>query len=461
MQNLIKYALNVLCLLLSVFAVAQTTTPKWNLTDCINYAHENNLQLQRNKVQIALSKNNLQQVKNDRLPSLSGSSSWNNSYGRSIDYNTNGYTERNSSNINYGVGTSINLFSGFKKRNQIKKNEIDLQAQLLETEAIKENLALNITSLYLNILYAQEQLQVTKENLEIAQKQQNRIRKLVDAGKMPKGDLLQQQSQVAKNESNIVEEENRLSLAYLDLYQLLDIPNEKAFLVEIPEVDNVEKASRTLLNYTERYGDIIAQRPEMKAFDYKIKSAQKGIAIAKSAYYPSLGLNANINSGYSNQRFDYKVDPNNPTNLSKNGVKSFFDQYEENLSKSWGLSLSIPIFSKFQTRTSVRNATLQLEDIKIQQQQEHNRLYKELQQAYTNALAAVKKYEAQRKAVAALEETFRYSEEKYQLGMLSNFDYNEALNNMTVARSQMLQAKYEYLFRTKILDYYNGLPLQF
>ncbi|PID94180.1 MAG: hypothetical protein CSA94_02325, partial [Bacteroidetes bacterium] len=374
--------------------------------------------------------------------------SWNSNYGRNIDFNTNGYTQRHSSNINYGVGTSVNLFSGFRKRNQIKKNELDLQTQLLNIEAIKENLALNITSLYLNILYAQEQLQVTKENLAIAKKQQNRIQKLVDAGKMPKGDLLQQQSQVAKNESNIVEAENRLSLAYLDLYQLLDIPNEKAFLIETPAVDNIEKASGALLNYTARYGDIIAQRPEIKAFDYKIKSAEESIRIAKSSYYPSLNLNANIGSGYSNQRFDYKTDPANPTNLIKNGVKSFSDQYEENLSKSWGLSLNIPIFSKFQTRTSVRNATLQLEDIKVQQQQEHNRLYKELQQAYTNALAAVKKYEAQRKAVSALEETFRYSEEKYQLGMLSNFDYNEALNNVTVARSQMLQAKYEYLFRT-------------
>lgn len=460
MHKIITYILTLLISVSALLASAQGTEKKWTLRNCIDYAYENNLQLLRNRNRIIMSENNLKQAKYDRLPSLSGSTSWSNSYGRSIDYVTNGYTDQNSSNVNYGIGTSVSLFSGFRKKHQIEKGKIDLQADLLDIETAKENLALSVTSYYLNILYAKEQLQVAKDNLTVVQKQQERISQLVKAGKMPKGNLLEQQSQVAKNESNIVEAENRLSLAYLDLYQALDITAGKTFLIAEPDVASVEKADLALLNYSNQYKDIIAQRPSMKAFDYRIESAEKSIDIAKAGYYPTVGLSANIGSGYSNLRYNYKQDATTGQ-LTKNGKMSFADQYELNLSKSWGLNVSIPIFSKLQNKTAVRNANLQLEDIQIQKQVERNRLYKELQQAYTNATAAVKKYQAQHKTLAALEETFRYVEEKYQLGMISSFDYNESLSNLTTARSNMLQAKYEYLFRTKILEFYSGIPLQF
>lgn len=461
MQKVITYILTLLLSIVSILAAAQDSQKSWSLQECINYAYENNLQLQRNRNRIKISENNLKQSKYDRLPNISGSTMWNNSYGRNVDYVTNSYTTRNSSNINYGLSTSVNLFSGFRKKHQIEKGKIDLQADLLDIETAKENLALNITSFYLNILYAQEQLQVAKDNLKTTTKQQERIQILVDAGKKPRGDLLEQQSQVAKNESSIVEAENRLSLAYLDLYQALDIPAEQAFLIKSPDVSNLNDANKTLLSYSDKYSSIIAKRPSMQSLEYKIKSAEKNISIAKSGYYPSISLSANIGSGYSNQNYNFGKDPNDMTKLIRTNRKSFGDQYEENLSKSWGLNLSIPIFTKFQNRTTVRNAKLQLEDVRLQQQVEKNRLYKELQQAYTNALAAVKKYEAQRKALTSLEETFRYVEEKYQLGMLSNFDYNESLNNLTASKSNMLQAKYEYIFRTKILEFYSGIPLQF
>ncbi len=449
----------VFCLL-GIGLMAQNPTKKWTLKDCINYAYENNLQLKRNKNAVQLSKNNLQQSKYDRLPSLSGSTSWNNSYGRSVDYVTNGYTTQNSSNVSYGVGTSVNLFSGFRKKHQIAKNKLDLQADLLNIEVVKENLALQITSFYLNILYAQEQLQIVKENLEIAKKQQKRIKELVANGKVPKGNLLEQQSQIAQKESAIVEAENRLNLAYLDLFQALDIQNGKEFAIQKPSLKEEDDAHLVLLNYAEKYDAILVQRPALKVLDYRLKSAEKSLKIAKSGYYPSLNFSANIGSGFSNLRYDYKLD-DLTKELVKVGRMSFADQYDLNLSKSWGLSLNIPIFSKFQNRTAVRNASLQLKDLEIQQQIERNRLYKELQQAYTNAVGAVKKYEAQRKTVKALEETFRYAEEKYQLGLLSNFDYNESLSNLTSARSNMLQAKYEYFFRTKILEFYSGKPMEF
>ncbi|PID88541.1 MAG: transporter, partial [Bacteroidia bacterium] len=170
--------------------MAQGDTKKWSLKDCIDYAYENNLNLLRNQNNLRASENTLRQSKYNRLPSVSGSASWSNGYGRNIDYTNNSYTTQNSSNISYGVGASVNLFSGFQKKHQIEKNKLDLQADLLDIETAKENLALNITSYYLGILYAQEQLQIAKDNLAISQKQQKRIKELVDAGKLPKGNLL-------------------------------------------------------------------------------------------------------------------------------------------------------------------------------------------------------------------------------------------------------------------------------
>ncbi len=212
--------------------------------------------------------------------------------------------------------------------------------------------------------------------------------------------------------------------------------------------------------YTHKYETILKQRPSLKMYDLKKRSVEKDIKIAKSNYYPSLNLSANVGSGYSNLRYDYINEPNTQQ-LIKGGKMSFSDQYSLNLSKSWGLSLNIPIFSKFQNKTAVSNARIQLKDIEIQQQIEHNRLYKQLQQAYTNALVSIKKYEVQQKTVISLKEAFHYAQERYELGMLSNFEYNEALSSLTNAQSNMLQAKYEYLFRMKILEFYGGKPLKF
>lgn len=416
---------------------------EWTLEECINYAYKHNIQLARSENQIEMSKLAVQQAKNDRLPSLSGSASFNRGYGRTIDYTTNGYTTRSSSSGSYGIGSSISLFSGFQKKHRIEKGKIDLQASLLEIEKLKEDLALNITSFYLNILYAKERLQVAKDNLTIREAQIKRMEAMIQAGTKPEGDLLEQQSQIAKAESTVIDAENTLMLNYLTLYQVLEIKENEEFLIAEPKVDMLENADNNTLNFTQT----ILERPSIKAYDYRIASAHKDIQIIRSGYYPSLNLSGNIGSGYSNQA------------MRGNNRISFSDQYELNLSKSWGVSLSIPIFNKFAIRTQVKNAVLQLKNIELQKREEENHIYKELQQAQTNAIVALKKYQAQEKATKALKETFRYVEEKYQLELISNFDYNEALNNLTNANSEMIQAKYEYIFRTKILEYYNGKPL--
>ncbi len=455
MKNQINCLLILCFCLVGGSLVGQDKKQTKSLKQCIAYAYEHNLALKRTQMSLKLSENNLKQAKYNRLPSLSASSSWSNGYGRSIDYVTNGYTNQHSSNVSYGLGTSVSLFNGFRKKHQIEKNKLDLQAELSNIEVLKENLALQIASFYLSVLYASEQLEIVKEDLKIAEKQKERTAELVKSGKLPKGNLLEQLSVIARKKTALVESENRLNLAYLDLYQALDIKKGEEFLVEIPSEKQMENASFLLGNYSEKLEGIVLKRPMLKVLEYRKKSAKKNLQIAKSGYYPSLNFSASIGSGFSNLRYEYSLDALTKE-LVKVGRMSFADQYNLNLSKSWGLSLSIPLFQNFQNKTATSNAALQLEDLQIQEQIEKNRLEKELQQAYANAIGAVKKYQATSKTVKAMEESFRYSEEKYQLGLLSNFDYNEALANLSSAKSAMLQAKYEYVFKTKILEFYAG-----
>lgn len=459
MTKIFTYILTSLLALLATVLFAQEKT-QWSLEDCILYGYEHNIQLQRQQKSLAVHKNNLQQSKNNRLPSLNGSASYNNSYGRGLDGTTNTYTNKSNYGVNYGIGASVDLFGGFVKKHRIHKNEIDLQAMLYDIDAQKENLALNITSYYLEILYAKEQLEVAKENLAIVEKQKGQMKALVDAGKKPKGDLFEQESQLAKAESGIVNAENKLSTSYLNLYQLLDVKNEEAFEVEVPSENKLNAQVGTLLNQEIDYDKLISSRPAMAALKYRKQSAEQDIKIAKSAYFPTLSLNANVGSSYSSLQYNRELDPK--TGILKPGARMpFGKQADVNLSQSWGLSLRVPIFNKFQTRTSVRNSIIQVEDMELQKEEQENKLYKELQQAHTAATSALKKYNAEEKALIAHKETFRYISEKYKLGLISSFDYNQALNNLTVAKSNLLQAKYEYIFRTKIIAFYKGESLKF
>ncbi len=441
-----------------LYAFAGEAQETWDLAKCIKYAYDNNIQIRRTDLAVQVAKNNLQQSKHNLLPTVAGRASWNRNYGRSVDYVTNGYTNQNSSSMSYGIGGNINLFEGFRKHHLIEQNKINLQTRLMEIDKLKEDMALNITSYYLNILFTIEQLNAAKENLKLSETQLERVKLLVELGRKPQSDLLTQKAQLAKNKSKVVSNENALSLAYLDLYQLLDIKGDSTFEITIPEIDIEQGADTELVKYQSKFESIIAERPSYKLQDLHIADAKKQIEIVKSAYYPTLSFSANISSGYSNLRYNMIQNPTG-TGFIKDGVMSFADQYDINLNKSFGFSLSVPIFSKFQTRNNVQNAQIKYEDAKLQKELGYNDLYKQLQTAYTKAVAAVNNYNAEQQSVKSFEEAFKYAEKNYELGKISSFDLNQAQNNLIQARSALIRAKFEYVFRTKILEYYSGKGL--
>jgi outer membrane protein len=413
----------------------------WNLQKCIDYALENNIQVKQQQINTDYYSNQLKQAKNNRLPSLSGSLSNSFSFGRSQQADGT-YDNFNSNATQLGLSASLPLWKGSQLSNTVAQADFSFQARLQDLQKAKDDLMLNIAAAYLEILMDDELVLVAKDQIGVTNLQVERTQKLVKAGSLAKGSLLEIEAQLANEELNLVEAESSLQLAYLNLYQMLELPATESFQIEKPYLP-VISANNSMLNSMEVFKNAVNYRPEVKSAEFDLKASQKGLSIAKGQFYPSLSLGGSYSNWYNNK---YPYD--------------FSDQVKNNESYGFGLSMSIPIFSKLQVRTDVNNARLDMMSKELDVQNTKNALRKEIEQAYTNAVAALKKYMASNKAVESMQEAFRYTEEKFNVGMVNSVEYNQAKNNLTKAQSDLAQSKYDYIFRTKILDFYNGVPIQ-
>ncbi len=437
------YSLVAAALMLVVFTGA-SAQEKWSLQKCIDYALQNNIQIKQQTLNSEYYNNQLGQAKFNRLPNLNAGVQNNMSYGRSL-ISDNTYLDINSNSTSGNISSNVTIWNGFTLTNSIKMAEMDLRASLEDTKKAKDDIMLNIAASYLEILFAEELVTVSEEVLKITQLQIDRTGKLVDAGSLAKGSLLEIEAQFAREELNVVNAQNRLQLAYLALYQFLELPSTESFLIEKPMLPEIG-ANLTMLNTMDVFKNSVGIRPAVKSAEFKLESARKQLLIAKGNLMPTLSFGGNYNNFYQNL-FDY------PT-------PSLKDQFKGNQRYGFGASLNIPIFNRYQARNGVSNAQIQLENTELQLQNTKNLLRKDIEQAYTNALAAFKRYIANQKAVVSSKEAFRYTEEKFNVGMINSVEYNQTKNNLTKAQSDLLQAKYEYIFRTKILDFYNGQPIE-
>lgn len=430
-------------LLFAVFtgAMAQET---WSLQKCIEYAIQNNIQIKQQDLNSEYYNNQHQQAKYNRLPNLNSSFQNNMSYGRSLGPD-NTYLDINSNSTYGSINSNITVWNGFTLANSIKVAEMNLRASLEDAKKTKDDIMLNIAAAYLEILFADELVLVADDLLKITQLQLDRTGKLVDAGSLAKGSLLEIEAQYAREELDVVNAQNRLQLAYLTLYQLLELPSTESFKIEKPTLPEIG-ANLTLLNSMDVFKNAVQLKPVVKSAEYNLESARKQLLVAKGNLLPSLTFGGSYNNFYQ-KLYDY------PTASLKR-------QFKGNQRYGFGATLSIPIFNHFQAKTSVSNAQIQLENSELQLQNTKNALRKDIEQAYTNALAAFKRYVANQKTVISSKEAFRYTEEKFNVGMINSVEYNQSKNNLSKAQSDLLQAKYEYIFRTKILDFYNGQSIE-
>ncbi len=434
----------VILLLAFTSARAQET---WSLQKCIDYAIQNNIQIKQQTLNSDYYNNQLNLAKNKRLPNLNANVANSQDFGRSLSY-TNLYVNRNSNTTSGSLSTNVTIWSGATLNNSIKMADMDLRASLEETQKTKDDMMLNIAAAYLEILFADELQGVSEDLLKITQLQIDRTTKLVEAGSLAKGSLLEIEAQYAREELDVVNAQNRLQLAYLGIYQLLELPSTESFKIEKPTLPEIG-ANISLLNSMDVFKNAVQIRPAVKGAEFKLESARNQLQVAKGGLWPTLSLGANYYNLYNNQYSDL------------NGEKiAFGEQLSNNQRYGFGVNLNIPIFNHFQAKTGISNAQIQLENSELQLQNTKNLLRKDIEQSYTNALAAFKRYVANQKAVVSSKEAFRYTEEKFNVGMINSVEYNQSKNNLSKAQSDLLQAKYEYIFRTKILDFYNGIPIE-
>ncbi len=448
----------------------------WSLEDCVQHAMENNIQIKQSVLNTEYNENLLKQARLGQIPNLNANGNYTYSWGRALDQTTYQFTDNQQINsVSLGVSSSVTLFNGFRIRNTIAQNELNLMASYEDVEKIKNDISLNIAAAYLSILFNNELLSVTLSQLETTGQQVKRTQTMVEAGKLARGNLLEIEAQYAGEELNLVNAENQLYISLLNLQQILDLPIDTAFDVVIPDLPDPDE-DPLLINAMEVYRIAEQNMPEIKSAKLSMESSEKGLEVAKGGRYPSIFLSGNYNTGYSDIREQVvelgeeqqipigetvSGEPvlSYPQQVPIYGAYPMFEQIRDNTSVGVGAGLSIPIFNGWQVNTGIANARINLENSRLELQQARLMLYASIQQAYADAVAALERFNASRKALVSMEESFKYVEKRYEVGLVNTVDYNISKNQLTATQSDLLQAKYDFIFKVEILNFYRGEPI--
>ncbi|MBU0487102.1 MAG: TolC family protein [Bacteroidetes bacterium] len=443
----------------------------WDLQKCIGWANDHNIQIRQQLLQAKLEEASLLQSRLNLFPTLNGQITNVFNYGKSVDQYTNSFANDRVRSNNMYLSSSVTLFSGFQKFNAIQQSKLNLEAAKYDTDKLRNDISLSIATAYLQILYNREVVAMAEQQLSNTILQADRTKILVDAKALTLGNLLEIQAQVANDELNLVNARNQMDLSYLNLKQLLDLDTISDFQIAIPEITVEPK--EILIKPDFLYSVALNRMPQVKSSEIKVESAKAGISISKGMMSPTLSLQGSVGTGYSeaaqdvNMSFFYDVIGYTMAGDSVYGPgydysykdKPFGDQINDNVNKSVGLYLSIPIFNGYQARTAISRSKIAYMTSLLSYDLTKNMLRKEIEQAYNDAVAGYKKYMATQKAITSMEESFSYTQKKFDVGAVNSTDYNIAKNQLLSAKSQFLQAKYDYIFKTKVLDFYQGNPI--
>lgn len=427
----------------------ETTRKSWDLESCIRHAIEHNINLKQKELEHNNKEVELNTAKSSWLPDLNANIGQNFDFGRSPS-KTGVIVDQNSANTSASVSLSMPLFDGMKTVNDIAAKRLDLKAAMENLNKAKEDLSLQVATYFLQVLYNKDIQKVSELQLALSEEQIGKTEALVKAGKVPLSQLYDIKAQAANDEVSLTEAKNNVKLALLDLAQSLELErNEEAFDITDPEVDNAITAYMgSILPPDDIYRHAVSYKPQIKEQEYLLESMKKQLKVVQSNYYPKLNFGASYSNGYYHY---YTGDVEFP---------SFSDQLSQNGRKTIGFSLSIPLFNRFQIRNSVRSTRIGIHNQELMMENAKKSLYKEIQQAYYNATAAQEKYIASGKSVKASEEAFHYAEDKYNAGKSTVFEFNEAKTKYAKSLVEEAQAKFSFILRAKILDFYNGTPIK-
>lgn len=433
----------------TIVAIATIVLPataqpqQWTLRQCTEYAISHNISIQQRDNQRRKQELQLSTARNSRLPDLTGTVSETFSFGRGLTMD-NTYTNRSTSSTTFSLGTNVPLFTGFRIPNNIKLNQLNLEAATEDLEKAKNDIRMQVAKAYVQILYDMEIFDVAERQIEIDSMQVARLEKFFENGKASGAEVSQQKATLAQSRLIATQAQNNLQLALLALSQLLELPSPEDFTVARP---NTEKFQPIPNDPNQIYEEALLFKPEVRAEQLRLDASEKSIKVAQAGLYPSLSLNGGLQTNY------YKTSGMQQDN--------FGTQIKNNFSQYIGLNLSIPIFNRFSTRNSVRSARIDRENQKLQLDNVKKTLYKEIQQVYYNAVGAQAKLSSCEAARQSSTDAFVLAQAKYENGKATITEFNEAKNRYLKAESDLVQARYEHLYQTTLLDFYRGKELSF
>lgn len=428
---------------LLVAGVPALAQQEWTLSRCIAHALEHNISVKQQEVNLAQQEVSLNSSRNSRLPGVSASASESFSFGRGLTED-NTYANTNTSNTYFSLGADVPVFQGFRINREIAMGKLNLAAASADLEKTKDDIRIAVAQAYIQILYDKEIVSVARNQCELDSLQVERLVQMHRTGKASAAELAQQKATLEKSRLSLTQAANNLSLALLDLSQLLELPSPEGFDVYVPEPgDSFPLIPSPEYVYERAVGTKAAVNAEQARIDY----AKANIKYAKSGYYPTISLSGGIGSNY----------------YTASGFQSasFGQQIKNNFSQSLGLTLSVPIFDRLKTRNGVRSAQLTLKNQEYALESVRKSLYKEIQQLCFNAKAAQARLRSSQEAAAAAEEAFRLVKAKYENGKAGITEYNESKATMFSSVSEMLQARYECQYQAKLIEFYEGGELDF
>lgn len=466
----------------SLAAIQAQVAKKWTLKECVDIALENNLRIKRSVYNVESFRANLLQSKGAFLPSLNAAGSVTNNYGRALNPTTNLFVDRNSTAISPSVNSSLILFNGLRLQNSFRQNQRDVLAANHDLQKAKNDVILNVVTLYTNVIFNQELFENAKYQLNSSQQQLDRIKKQVEAGALSISNQLNQEALVATNELNSINQENVLLLSILQLKQAMQVPASEPLQVEIPDLQLEDLVLDK--NAEAIYQVALETMPEIRSAMLKVESASLALKANRGSYLPRLNLNASASSNSSSitTKNSFISDGTTTIGTTPVGVVQgtgqnvypisynttlvqekypHADQLSDNIFKAIQLQLSIPILNGFATRSNVQRSMINKEIADITVKETQNTLRQSIETAYNDALAASRSYGASLKQVNAQEEAYRMNKQRFDVGALSIIEYQVSENDLFRAKSDLTRSKYNFIFKKKILDFYQGNPIEY
>jgi len=469
----------LLAMMMAQNTFAQNNANVWTLRQCVDYAMQNNLNVQRSTYNVENAEIDKSQAFMAMAPTLNAGSSFGYNWGRSINPVTNQFTTREISSLSPNASSGVTVFNGMRIQNNIKASTKNLAASEAELEKAKNDVILDVINRYLTVVFNKELVENAKFQLASSQQQLDRTKRQVAAGSLPISNELNLESQVATNELNLINRENALALSLLQLKQAMQVPASQDLDIEIPAL---EPEDLILENSRDQIYEMARQSlPEVKGAKLRLEGSYYAVKAAKGNLYPRLTLSGSINSNYSSANDEpqfaqngtftrtigtvdvngtvYDVVTQAPNFSQISDSYGYREQLKDNIFRQAGLNLSIPLFNGFQARANIRRQVINQRVAEITLKQTENTVRQNVETAYNDAFAAAKTYTSTEKQVKAREEAFRMTKQRFEIGAANFVEYQVAENDLFQSKSDLSRSKYDFIFKKRLLDFYQGKPI--